>query len=77
MYPLYLCIDQAKIHHYKQMLEAFHSNGAQNIKDIKYLPVQSAKRLSPLDNCLFHEWKERVRQHEPLTAKNILTYHVK
>jgi hypothetical protein len=71
-YPTYLCIDNSSIHNHDKMIESFHFNGAQNVKDIKYMPPQSAKRLSPLDNSLFHEWKERVRQHEPLTAKNII-----
>jgi hypothetical protein len=32
------------------------------------MPTQAAKRMSPLDNALFHIWKERVRTHAPLTS---------
>ncbi len=29
--------------------------------------------MSPLDNGIFHEWKERVRHHHPLTKNNIVS----
>jgi len=72
-YPTYLVLDNATIHNKNKMLEAFHFNGAQNLVDIKYMPALAAKRLSPLDNTLFHQWKERVRRHQPLNAKNIVS----
>jgi len=28
-------------------------------------------QLSPLDNALVHDWKERVRNHGPLTLQNM------
>ncbi len=28
-----------------------------------FVPKKGPKRLSPLDNALFHIWKERVRKH--------------
>ncbi len=36
------------------------------------MPTQAAKRLSPLDNALFHIWKESVRKHAPLTEDNVV-----
>ncbi len=36
------------------------------------MPTQAAKRLSPLDNALFHIWKEKVRKHAPLTEGNVV-----
>jgi len=35
------------------------------------MPPKAAKRMSPLDNALFHDWKEAVRRHGPLTLDNI------
>ena len=71
-YPLYLVIDNATCHNRSQILEAFHDNGCQSLVDILFMPTQAAKRMSPLDNSLFHEWKERVRNRHPITEKNIV-----
>jgi hypothetical protein len=35
------------------------------------MPTNGAKRMSPLDNALFHDWKEAVRKRCPLTIGNI------
>ena len=70
-YPIYIILDRSNIHHKAKMLEAFHDKVCQDVVDILYMPVKSAKRLSPLDNAFFHEWKERVRQRSPLTKENM------
>jgi DDE superfamily endonuclease len=70
-YPLYLIIDNATCHSKAKLLEAFHDNGCQELVDIWFMPTQAAKRMSPLDNSLFHEWKERVRSRHPITESNI------
>lgn len=70
-YPLYLVLDNATCHNKSQILEAFHDNGCQDLVDVLFMPTQAAKRMSPLDNNLFHEWKERVRKQHPITSKNI------
>lgn len=70
-YPLYLVIDNAGIHSKAKMLQAFHDSGCQEMVDIIYMPSYAAKRMSPLDNSLFHEWKEAVRKRCPLTEENI------
>ena len=44
------------------------SDAAQHIIKI---PTQSAKRLSPLDNALFHDFKEKVRKSCPLSLNMI------
>jgi hypothetical protein len=72
-YPMYLIIDQSKAHNKQQMMEAFHNGGCFEIADIKYIPTKAAKRLSPLDNAIWHEWKDKVRQHAPLTSTNIVS----
>jgi hypothetical protein len=70
-YPLYLMLDKATCHSKAKLLEAFHDHGCQELVDIWFMPTQAAKRMSPLDNSLFHEWKERVRSRHPITESNI------
>jgi hypothetical protein len=70
-YPLYLVIDRSAIHQPQQMLQEFHDWGCQELKEIIFMPAQAAKRLSPLDNALFHDWKEAIRKRCPLTKRNI------
>jgi hypothetical protein len=70
-YPIYLVIDRSTIHNEEEMMQAFHDNGCQSLVEIIKMPTQAAKRLSPLDNTLFHQWKDRCRQHDLITDKNI------
>jgi hypothetical protein len=70
-YPLYLVLDRATCHNEKNILEAFHDNGCQDVVEIWKMPTQAAKRMSPLDNSLFHDWKERVRRRAPIHESNI------
>jgi hypothetical protein len=70
-YPLYLVLDKGTCHNIDQIVEAFHDNGCQELVEVWKMPTQAAKRMSPLDNSLFHEWKERCRSHYPITSKNI------
>jgi hypothetical protein len=69
--PIFLLADKASIHK-KDLLQAFHDMGCQDIKDVWLMPTQAAKRMSPLDNALFHIWKDRVRKHAPLTQDNVI-----
>jgi hypothetical protein len=65
-------LDQASIHkNVDAILQAFHDRGSQAIKDILLMPPNAAKRMSPLDNALFHDWKEICRQHCPVTRRTI------
>lgn len=71
-YPLTLVLDRAPIHKdIDSILQAFRDRSSESITDILLLPPNSAKRLSPLDNCLFHDWKEECRQHCPVTTNKI------
>jgi hypothetical protein len=71
-YPLTLVLDRAPIHlNVDAIRQAFHDRSSQSIKDILLLPPNAAKRMSPLDNSLFHEWKEECRKRCPATAHNI------
>jgi hypothetical protein len=66
-----LILDRSRIHNEKEIIEAFHDNGCQQLVQILKMPTQAAKRLSHLDNSLFHEWKQRCRNQEKITMKNI------
>lgn len=68
--PLTLVVDRARIHHEERIVEAFRERGGHVMKLLK-MPPQAAKRLSPLDNALFHDWKEAIRKRCPLTLRNI------
>lgn len=71
VYPLTLYLDRSPIHDEGKMLQEFHDWGCQDLVEIVKLPPSSAKRLSPLDNALFHVWKQRVVDSGPLTKNNI------
>jgi hypothetical protein len=68
--PLTLVIDRARIHNIEAMMDAFRERGG-HVTDIKLMPTKGAKRMSPLDNALFHDWKQAVRQRGPLTLHNM------
>jgi len=71
-YPITLMIDRAPIHlNTDAILQAFHDRSSQSIVEIILMPPNAAKRLSPLDNSIFHDWKEEIRKHCPVTKKNI------
>jgi hypothetical protein len=71
-YPLTLVLDRASIHkNVDAILQAFRDRGSESIKQILLMPPAAAKRLSPLDNALFHDWKEDCRKHTPATRRNI------
>lgn len=68
--PLTLVVDRARIHDERRIMEAFRERGGHVMQLLK-MPPQAAKRLSPLDNSLFHDWKEAIRKRCPLTLRNI------
>ena len=71
-YPLTLVLDRATIHkNVDAIRQAFHDRGSQAIKDILLMPPNAAKRMSPLDNALFHDWKEVCRKRCPVTKRTI------
>jgi hypothetical protein len=71
-YPLYLVLDRASIHNEQKIVEAFHDNGCQELVEVWKMPPKTAKRMSPLDNALFHHWKERVRKLGKVSKNNAL-----
>lgn len=71
-YPLLLFLDRAPIHlNTDSLLQTFRDRSSESIKEIQLLPPNAAKRVSPLDNSLFHDWKQECRKHSPLTPDNI------
>jgi hypothetical protein len=68
--PLTLVVDRARIHNEEKVMEAFRERGG-HVTQLLKMPPMAAKRLSPLDNALFHDWKEAVRKHGPLTLRNM------
>jgi len=71
-YPMTLVLDRASIHlNIDAIRQAFHDRGSQSIKDILLMPANAAKRMSPLDNALFHDWKELCRKRCPVTKRTI------
>lgn len=71
-YPLYLVLDRASIHNEKEILQAFQLNGCQDLVEIWKMPSKAAKRMSPLDNTLFHHWKERIRNSGEIKSQNVV-----
>ena len=72
LFPLSLIVDKSTSHHPQEMLQVFHDNGCQDMQTIWLMPTNSAKRMSPLDNTLVHQWKEAIRKRGPMTKKNIV-----
>jgi hypothetical protein len=68
--PLTLIVDRSSIHNEEKVLDAFKERGG-HVMSLEKMPPMAAKRLSPLDNALFHDWKEAVRKHGPLTLSNM------
>jgi hypothetical protein len=68
---LYLFMDKSRTHNRKKILDEFQSSGCTEIIDVQILPSKSSKRISPLDNSFFAEFKQKVRQNSPLAETNI------
>lgn len=70
-YPLTLVVDAASIHNTEKIMEALKDRGCGDIVEVLKMPAHSAKRLSPLDNALLHDWKQAVRSMSELKPDNI------
>jgi hypothetical protein len=66
---LVLLLDKASCHGEARLRQAFEAAGVQIARFI-YIPTQGAKRLSALDNALFHDFKVRVQAQGPVTVEN-------
>ncbi len=72
-HPIYLIVDKSNIHNVSNIEQALRSGGCTTLTQVLIIPTQAGKRINPLDNTLFHEWKEKVRQHSVLTEDTIVT----
>lgn len=71
-YGIRVVVDRASCHNLERMRESFIEGHCHEVIEYKLLPARSAKRISPLDNSLFHEWKDHCRNHAPLNRRNIV-----
>jgi hypothetical protein len=72
-YPLLLVLDRATIHNEEKIVQEFHDWGCQELIQVIKMPPAAAKRLSPLDNSLFNQWRQKVLADGPLTGSNVRT----
>ena len=71
IYPVYLVLDRATIHSVDKIKQSFIDWGCESVSEVIRMPTQAAKRMSPLDNSLFHDWKSQIRKHKRITPENI------
>jgi hypothetical protein len=69
--PLILVVDRARIHNEEKVMEAFRERGG-HVTQLLKMPPMAAKRLSPLDNALFHDWK---KQYESMALSPFATWN--
>jgi hypothetical protein len=55
-----------------QALTALQQGGCQHVAEVWIMETGIAKHCSPLDNALWHEWKEKVRKQEPVSELSSL-----
>ena len=72
-YGVVLVMDRASIHNPEEMLQEFQDAGCGIIKEVRLMPAYAGKRLNPLDNAIFYEWKEAVRAEGPINKQNIVS----
>lgn len=58
-----LCMDKALSIKSQEALETLRAGGCRRAQFAWHIPTGAAKHVSPLDNSLWHEYKQRVRQH--------------
>jgi hypothetical protein len=60
-----ICLDKGLNFKREEVKEELRLGGADNVGDAWILPTNTAKRVSPLDNTLWHSLKQRVRARKP------------
>jgi len=61
------CMDKALKISQEEVLDALKDGGCTVVEHVVVLPTASGKHLSPLDNCLWHQVKHRIREAQPHT----------
>jgi hypothetical protein len=54
------------------MIQALKAGKCKSVVDVCYMPIASAKYISPLDNPIWHSYKEVIRNQYPVTTRNLL-----
>jgi hypothetical protein len=67
-HDMVLVMDKALRIQPDEALAAVRAGGCHRVTRAWRIPTAAAKHISPLDNSLWHEYKERVRAREPDTA---------
>lgn len=68
---VYLICDKSNAHNDEGMMHALRAGKCRSVKKFLYMPTASAKYLSPLDNPLWHNFKEVIRAEHPLSTTDI------
>ncbi|CAF5161122.1 unnamed protein product, partial [Rotaria sp. Silwood1] len=68
---LYLICDKSSSHNRVSMMQALRAGKCYRVKKNLHMPTGSAKYLSPLDNPLWHSFKETIRNKHPLILLDI------
>ena len=61
MNNIYLICDKSRTHNQVDMMQALHAGECYSVIKILYLPTGAAKYLSPLDNPIWHSFREVIR----------------
>ncbi|CAF3229703.1 unnamed protein product, partial [Rotaria sp. Silwood2] len=68
---VYLICDRSRAHNLAEMMQAFIMGKSKSVINVHYMPTASAKYISPLDNPIWHSFRETVRIQHPLTISNL------
>lgn len=66
-----VCMDKGLSLTEEEVKEELIDGGADNVKHVWIMPTNGGKILNPLDNCLWPEWKKKVREREPKTPDEL------
>jgi hypothetical protein len=55
-----------------EVLNSIHEGGCSNVTEVWIMETGIAKHVSPLDNTLWHDWKERIRKREPISELSLI-----
>ncbi len=68
---MYLICDKSRAHNKTNMMEALKADRCNSVVDIYHMPTASAKYISPLDNPIWHAFREVLRKQYPFTTINL------
>ena len=66
-----VCIDQGLKLTKDEVIEELNGGGADNVRDVWIMPTNGGKLLDPLDNTLWHTWKEKVMSQRPTNPDDL------